>query len=43
MIGMRGVIGLVAGRLTQKYNLPSLVYTKTENGFKASGRSIKKF
>jgi single-stranded-DNA-specific exonuclease len=35
-----GVIGLVAGRLTEKYYLPSLVLTKTKNKLKGSGRSI---
>lgn len=38
-----GVIGLVAGRITQKYALPSLVYTKSKNGYKASGRSTPGF
>ncbi len=35
-----GVIGIVAGRITEKYYKPSLVITKIENGYKGSGRSI---
>ncbi len=35
-----GVVGLVSGRLTEKYYKPSLVITRTETGFKGSGRSI---
>jgi len=35
-----GVIGLVAGRITEKYYRPSLVITNTDDGFKGSGRSI---
>jgi single-stranded-DNA-specific exonuclease len=35
-----GVIGLVAGRLAEKYYRPTLVITKTAEGFKSSGRSI---
>ncbi len=36
-----GVIGLVSGKLTEKYHKPSLVITKSENGYKGSGRSIE--
>lgn len=43
-----GVIGLVAGRITEKYHRPSLIVTRLEGapsagGFKASGRSIAGF
>lgn len=38
-----GIIGLVAGRVTEKYYRPSLIITKTENGYKGSGRSILEF
>lgn len=38
-----GVIGLVAGRLSEKYYKPALVITKTEEGYKGSGRSIEEF
>ncbi len=38
-----GVVGLVAGRLTEKYHKPCLVITKTDEGFKGSGRSIDEF
>ncbi|PLX20931.1 single-stranded-DNA-specific exonuclease RecJ [Candidatus Parcubacteria bacterium] len=35
-----GVVGLVSGRVTEKYYKPSLIITRTEEGFKGSGRSI---
>jgi len=38
-----GVIGLVAGRLSEKYYRPALVITRTADGFKGSGRSIAEF
>ncbi len=38
-----GVIGLVAGRLTEKYYRPFLVLTKTDECYKGSGRSIEEF
>ena len=38
-----GVVGLVAGRITEKYYKPTLVITKTDEGYKGSGRSIKGF
>lgn len=38
-----GIIGLVASRITNKYYRPSLVITKSENGFKGSARSIPEF
>lgn len=37
-----GLIGLVSGRITSKYNRPSIVFTKNARGnWKASARSIK--
>ncbi|MCK5212263.1 hypothetical protein KAJ89_06180, partial [Candidatus Parcubacteria bacterium] len=38
-----GVVGLVAGRVASKYNLPTLIITKTVDGFKGSGRSVADF
>jgi single-stranded-DNA-specific exonuclease len=38
-----GVVGLVAGRLCEKYYRPALVIAKTEDGYKGSGRSIEEF
>lgn len=38
-----GVIGLAAGRLAEKYHRPTLVITRTSEGFKSSGRSIPGF
>lgn len=38
-----GVVGLVAGRICEKYYLPVLVITKGEEGYKGSGRSIEEF
>lgn len=38
-----GVVGLVAGRISEKYYLPTLIMTKTKEGFKGSGRSILEF
>lgn len=38
-----GIIGLVAGRITEKYYKPTLVITKSEKGYKGSGRSIEEF
>lgn len=36
-----GIIGLVASKLTEKYNRPSIVFCKSDNGvLKGSGRSI---
>lgn len=38
-----GVVGLVAGRVCEKYYKPTLVITKTIEGYKGSGRSIPEF
>jgi single-stranded-DNA-specific exonuclease len=38
-----GVIGLVAGKLCDKYYRPVLVITEIEGGYKGSGRSIEEF
>lgn len=38
-----GIVGLVAGRISEKYYKPTLVITETKDGFKGSGRSVKEF
>lgn len=39
-----GIVGLVAGRIKEKYHRPTIVFTKTDEGlWKGSGRSIEKF
>lgn len=39
-----GIIGLIAGRIKEKFNRPAIVFTKTENGtIKGSARSIDGF
>jgi len=38
-----GVVGLVAGRITEKYHRPSLVITRLGNKLVGSGRSIEGF
>ncbi|MDF2879476.1 MAG: recJ [Clostridiaceae bacterium] len=38
-----GIVGLIAGRLKEKYNRPAIVFTKHEGGLKGSGRSIDNF
>jgi len=38
-----GVVGLVSGRITERFYRPSLVMTKTEKGITGSGRSIPGF
>jgi len=35
--------GIIAGRIKEKYNVPTLVITKAENGVKGSGRSIEEY
>lgn len=35
-----GVMGIIAGRLKDKYNLPSCVATRSDGGINGSGRSI---
>ncbi|MCB0456685.1 MAG: single-stranded-DNA-specific exonuclease RecJ [Flavobacteriaceae bacterium] len=39
----KGVIGIVASRLTETYYRPTLVFTKNENKLAASARSVKGF
>jgi len=38
-----GIIGLVAGRISEKYYKPALIITKAGKGYKGSGRSIEEF
>jgi|WetSurMetagenome_2_1015567.scaffolds.fasta_scaffold01402_9 single-stranded-DNA-specific exonuclease len=38
-----GIVGLIAGKITEKYYKPTLIITKTDNGYKGSGRSIEEF
>ncbi len=38
-----GVLGIIAGRLVEKYHKPAFVLTKTEDGYKGSGRSFGEF
>lgn len=38
-----GVLGIIAGKLVEKYKKPAFVLTKTEEGFKGSGRSFGEF
>ncbi len=35
--------GIIAGRLRERYNKPSIVITRSENGVKGSGRSIEAY
>lgn len=35
--------GIIAGRIREKYNKPSIVLTKTKEGLKGSGRSIEEY
>lgn len=37
------IIGIIAGRIKEKYNRPTLVFTKSKNFLKASGRSIEEY
>lgn len=39
----QGIIGLVAGKLTERYYKPALVITKVGDEYKGSGRSIPEF
>lgn len=38
-----GIIGLIAGKLKETFNMPTIVFTKTEGGIKGSARSIDGF
>ena len=38
-----GIIGLVAGKICERYYRPTIVVTSTEDGYKGSGRSIEEF
>ncbi len=38
-----GIVGLLAGKLANKYMRPTLVFTQGESGYKGSGRSIPGF
>lgn len=38
-----GVVGLVAGKICEKYYKPALIITKNKEHYKGSGRSIKEF
>ena len=35
--------GIIAGRVREKYNVPTLILTKSEGGAKGSGRSIEEY
>ncbi|WP_455258691.1 single-stranded-DNA-specific exonuclease RecJ [Peptoniphilus asaccharolyticus] len=37
------IIGIIAGRIKEKYNRPTLVFTKSKDFLKASGRSIDEY
>ncbi|MFV0380531.1 MAG: DHH family phosphoesterase [Anaerorhabdus sp.] len=38
-----GIVGIVASKIVRDYNRPTLVFTKSEIGYKGSGRSILGF
>jgi len=38
-----GLVGLVSGRITEKYNRPSLVFSEGKNYYKGSARSTERF
>lgn len=38
-----GIVGLIAGKLTEKYSVPTLVYSQGKDASKGSARSIEKF
>lgn len=42
-IWSEGIVGLVAGKICERYYLPTLIITLTEDGYKGSGRSIEEF
>ncbi|AOR22875.1 single-stranded-DNA-specific exonuclease RecJ [Clostridium taeniosporum] len=35
--------GIIAGRVREKYNVPTIILTRAENGVKGSGRSIEEY
>lgn len=37
------IAGIIAGRLREKYNLPTIILTKAHEGAKGSGRSIEEY
>lgn len=37
------IAGIIAGRIKERYNKPTLVFTKSENCIKGSGRSIEQY
>ncbi len=37
------IAGIIAGRVREKYNLPTIVLTKAHDGAKGSGRSIEEY
>jgi single-stranded-DNA-specific exonuclease len=38
-----GVVGLIAGKLVEKYNVPAVIFQKGKDASKGSARSIEKF
>lgn len=38
-----GIVGLIAGKLVEKYNVPALIYSQGKDASKGSARSIEKF
>jgi single-stranded-DNA-specific exonuclease len=38
-----GIIGLISSKITDRYRRPSIVMTKTKDGWKGSARSVKNF
>ena len=38
-----GIVGIIAGRITEKYKKPSFILAETEEGLKGSGRSFGEF
>jgi single-stranded-DNA-specific exonuclease len=38
-----GIIGLISSKISERYRRPSIVMTKTEDGWKGSARSVKGF